>query len=158
VLGDGAAAAGWLVLANGAPHGAQPVPGPDTPGRSAQLVVDRAGDDHAEVELLPGPAGREGLFVFDELLGGWPAPVDEAVAHDPVGVVPIHRHQVDPAAVPDRLAARRDHGGSVRVEHGRLEVGLDQDRGEPVHAGRPPDVPLEQGPGLVAGFSFQCPV
>src|SRR6185369_17397296 len=96
VLGDGAAAAGRLVLANCAPRSTEPEPGAAASARSAQLVVDRAGDGHAEVELLPGPAGSESLLIFDELLGGRPVSVDEAVAHDPVGVVLIHHHQVDP--------------------------------------------------------------
>src|SRR5882724_6108139 len=50
----------------------------------AQLVVDRAGEPHPEVEVLPGPAGGHELVVEDQQVGLGEI-LDEAVAHHPVG-------------------------------------------------------------------------
>jgi len=82
-----------------------------------KLVVDRAGDPHPEVEVLPGPAGGHELVVEDQQVGLGEI-LDEAVAHHPVGVVLVDQEQVDPASVPDRPPLGETRSVSAAVGSG----------------------------------------
>ena len=69
------------------------------------FVVDGARDLHADVVLLPRPAGCDGLLVEHQLVHGPPI-VDDLVPHHPVLVGRVHCQQVDAARVGDSRSIR----------------------------------------------------
>jgi hypothetical protein len=130
------------------PRPPAPPPSDTWPGVQPQLVADRPGDGHAEIELLPRPARGDRLGVLGHLRGRPPAAGHQPVPDDPVGVILIDRQQVDPAPVADGRTSGGDQTGRrlARVGHQHVVLRLDQDRAEPVHARRPAEVAVQQAP------------
>ena len=145
MLGDRAsAAAGFALLNPRAFPGALGGRRVERTGE-AHLVVDRARDLHAQVFLLPGPAGRDRRLVADQRIQLLPF-VEDLVAHHPILVGGVDRQQVDPAGVDHRgsVRGRQPAFGVARIRHQPPDVVADLHRGEVVDRARPCVVGVEQ--------------
>ena len=111
----------------------------------ANFVVDGPGDLHADVVLLPRPAGRCRLLVEHQFLHGPPV-IDDLVAYHPVLVGRIHRQQVDATGVGHASTIRGQQPplGIGRVANEGRYVVFDLDRGEVIDGRCPLVVTVEQ--------------